>query len=452
MAISMNIKEKDYYKRLNVHKTATKHEIRSAYKILARQYHPDMNKSPGAEEKFKEIGAAYEVLSDDEKRTLYDQYGQGAVEGRYEDSTANQPEVSPFDLFDSIFSGSSGAFNVFGEIGGTSFKSQFHEARKGDDVRLKLSLSLKEAVLGVAKDIEISCLETCRICKGSGAKFGNSKTCQDCGGKCHVRKTQRTPFGIISQVSTCSRCRGDGKVITDPCPRCGGHGRVRSKKTINVDIPPGVISGNTIRVNGCGHSGRKGGPSGDLYVFLDVQDMQGIVRDDVNLYSNITISYTDAILGTGLQVETVEGFKTLEIPAGTQPGDVLVINNMGVPNLGKPSKRVVRNTNLLKDWRISMVPTVPSQTFAKMEMILLEKNKRKIQVQKAKFRHKEIVKISHFGIQLGQWDRETNSVASVYKQWCHRRFLLLEVLTHLLLTVPFLLYRISACCLSVLPV
>ncbi|KAH9314084.1 hypothetical protein KI387_022711, partial [Taxus chinensis] len=333
-------KAKDHYSTLKVPKTASEKDIKGAYRKLARQYHPDMNKSPGAEEKFKEIGAAYEVLSDEGKRSLYDQYGEAGVNGAYEYATASPPEVSPFDLFESIFSGARGEYGRFGDMGGTGFKFQNDGRQRGDDIRFDLSLSFKEAVFGVKKNIEIFFWKTCGSCMGSGAKsVASNITCRDCWGKGHVKKTQRTPFGIISQVSTCSKCKGEGKVITDPCPRCDGDGRVQSKKTIKLEIPPGVSSGNTIQLPGDGHYGKKGGPAGDLYVFLNIQEMRGIERDGVNLRSKVTINYMEAILGTVLKVETVEGIKTLEIPAGTQPGDVLVMQNMGVPKLEKPSRR-----------------------------------------------------------------------------------------------------------------
>lgn len=330
----------DYYSTLQVSKTATKRDITVSYRKLARQYHPDINKSPGAEENFKKIAAAYEVLSDDEKRSLYDQFGEEGVRGASGDSSASPSRVDPFDLFESIFSGSKGAFDGFGDTGGTSFKVRHGGRQKGDDIRFDLSLSFKEAIFGVVKDIEINRLETCGICMGSGARSGtNVKTCQDCGGKGNVRESQRTPYGMYSQVSTCTKCRGEGKVITNPCYRCGGDSRVRSKKTINLKIPPGVIGGITLQVSGEGHSGPKGGPTGDLYVFLDVKKMPGIEREGVNLHSKITINYTEAILGTVVKVETVEGFKDLEVPAGTQPGEELAMRNMGVPILRNPSAR-----------------------------------------------------------------------------------------------------------------
>lgn len=327
----------DYYSTLQVDKKATKRDITVSYRKLARQYHPDINKSSGAEEKFKKIAAAYEVLSDDEKRSLYDQFGEAGVRGASGDSSASPSRVDPFDLFESIFSGSKG---VFDDIGGASFKVRHGGRQKGDDIRFDLSLSFKEAIFGVVKDIEINRLETCGICMGSGARSGtNIKICQDCGGKGNVRESQRTPYGIYSQVSICTRCRGEGKVIANPCHRCRGDSRVRSKKTVNLNIPPGVSGGITLQVSGEGHSGPKGGPAGDLYVFLDVKEMPGIERDGVNLHSKISINYTEAILGTVVKVETVEGFKNLEIPAGTQPGEELAMRNMGVPKLRNPSAR-----------------------------------------------------------------------------------------------------------------
>ncbi|XP_057818010.2 uncharacterized protein LOC131031023 isoform X2 [Cryptomeria japonica] len=333
-------KVKDYYSILNVSKTASNQDVKAAYRKLARKYHPDMNKSPGAEEKFKKIGAAYEVLSDERKRSLYDQYGESGLDGAYEDATSGPPEVTPFDVFESFFPGDRAEYEYFDDLGGTGFKYQNSGRQRGNDIRFDLSLSFKEAVFGVVKEFDIFFWKTCGSCMGNGEKSGaSSRKCQDCRGKGHVKKTQRMSFGVVSQVSTCSKCKGEGKVITDPCRKCGGDGRVRSKKTVKLEIPPGVCDGNTIQLSGDGDSGKKGGPAGDLYVFLNIQEMQGIERDGVNLRSKVTINYTEAILGTILKVETVEGFKSLEIPAGTQPGDVLVMHNMGVPKLEKPSRR-----------------------------------------------------------------------------------------------------------------
>ncbi|KAJ7550714.1 hypothetical protein O6H91_07G113900 [Diphasiastrum complanatum] len=327
----------DYYSVLGLSRSASKQEIKSAYRRLARQYHPDVNKEPGAEEKFKEISTAYEVLSDDEKRPIYDQFGEAGVRSPTGGSGGTYA-TNPFDLFESFFGASVGGF---GPMGTTGFATRRRNiAVQGDDVRYDMSLEFIDAIFGTDKEFEASHLETCAACGGSGAKSSlSSKACPTCGGRGQVMRTQATPFGTFSQVSTCTTCGGEGEVISDYCRKCGGEGRVRVRKNIKVKIPPGVNSGSTLRVRGEGDVGARGGPPGDLYVFLNVKEIPGIQRDGVNLYSTVTISYTDAILGTIAQVTTVEGVTDLQIPSGTQPGDVMVLSNLGVPKLNRPSAR-----------------------------------------------------------------------------------------------------------------
>eukprot|EP00897_Mesotaenium_endlicherianum_P007761 jgi/Mesen1/7012/ME000365S06156 len=297
----------DYYSTLGVSKSASKQDIKSAYRKLARQYHPDVNKDSGAEDKFKEISGAYEVLSDDQKRKIYDQYGEAGLKGGPGMGGGGYATQNPFDLFESFF---------------------------GYD----LSLDFTEAVFGVEKQFEVAHLETCTQCAGSGAKAGTSrKTCASCGGMGQVMRTQQTPFGAFSQVSVCTSCRGEGEVISEYCRKCGGEGRVRVKKNVTLRVPAGVSNGSTLRVRGDGDAGPRGGPRGDLYVFLKVTPHPEIERSGNDLKSTVAVDFTDVILGT--VVKTVQGSRDLQIPAGTQPGDVLVLSKMGVPMLNKPSVR-----------------------------------------------------------------------------------------------------------------
>ncbi|KAL9232011.1 hypothetical protein vseg_007161 [Gypsophila vaccaria] len=326
----------DYYATLGVSRSASVKEIKAAYRRLARQYHPDVNKEPGATEKFKEISAAYEVLSDDQKRAMYDQYGEAGVKSAVGGS-AGAYTTNPFDLFETFFGASMGGFSGVE----TGFNTRRRSTvTKGEDIRYDMTLEFSEAIFGMDKQFEVSHLETCEVCAGSGAKVGSKmRICSTCGGRGQVMRTEQTPFGMFSQVSVCPTCAGNGEVVSEYCRRCGGGGQVRVKKDIKVKVPPGVGKGSILRVAGEGDAGPKGGPPGDLFVYLDVQEIPEIQRDGINLFSAISISYTDAILGTVVKVKTVEGTVDLQVPSGTQPGDVLVLAKKGAPKLNKPSLR-----------------------------------------------------------------------------------------------------------------
>ncbi|KAF7843251.1 Chaperone protein dnaJ [Senna tora] len=327
----------DYYATLGVPKSATGKEIKAAYRRLARQYHPDVNKEPGATDKFKEISAAYEVLSDDKKRALYDQYGEAGVNSTM-GGASSAYATNPFDLFETFFGSSMGGFPGMDPTAfGTRRRST---VTKGEDIRYDISLEFSEVIFGAEREFELSHLETCEVCIGTGAKVGSKmRICSTCGGRGQVMRTEQTPFGMFSQVSVCPNCGGDGEVISEYCSKCGGKGRLRVKKKIKVKVPPGVSSGSILRVAGEGDAGPRGGPPGDLYVYLVVEEIPGIQRDGINLSSTITISYLDAIRGTIVEVKTVEGISALQIPPGTQPGDILVLARKGVPKLNKPSIR-----------------------------------------------------------------------------------------------------------------
>ncbi|GAB2219589.1 hypothetical protein Drorol1_Dr00007226 [Drosera rotundifolia] len=330
----------DHYETLNLRRDASLEEIKSSYRKLARKYHPDMNKGPGAEEKFKEISAAYEVLSDSEKRSIYDRFGEAGLQGEFDGSNYQQAEVDPFQVFEamSIFEDDDGFFRGAGR-GGQNFNMRYSSS---DDLNIRrdVLLKFKDSVFGGQREIEISCLDACDACGGSGAKSRSSvKKCNDCGGRGGVRKNQRTPFGVISQMSTCPKCDGDGKIITDHCKRCGGSGRTHAKHCISVAIPPGVDDGTVIRIQGEGNYDKKRNFVGDLYLVLHVEGKHGIWKEGLNLYSKVTVDFTEAILGTMARVETVEGSKYVLIPPGTQPGDTIKLHDMGIPNDSKHSKR-----------------------------------------------------------------------------------------------------------------
>ncbi len=319
----------DCYQTLGVARDADAETLKKAYRRLARQYHPDVNKDPGAEEKFKEISRAYEVLSDPQTRARYDQFGEAGLGG------GGMPDMGDMggfaDLFETFFSGFGGA---------ASAGPRRRGPRQGDDLRLDLAIDFREAVFGVEKEVQIRHLESCETCKGSGARAGSGPTsCGTCGGAGQVRRATRTPFGSFTQVAPCPSCEGTGQVIADPCGSCGGLGLQQVSKKLRINIPAGVDSGTRLRVASEGNAGQRGGPPGDLYVFLQVKPHPQLQRDGITIHSEVPVSYLQAILGDTIEVETVDGPESLEIPAGTQPAAVLTLKNKGVPKLGNPVAR-----------------------------------------------------------------------------------------------------------------
>ncbi|KAJ4816430.1 Chaperone protein DnaJ [Rhynchospora pubera] len=351
----------DYYSTLGVSRSASVKEIKAAYRKLARQYHPDVNKQPGATEKFKEISTAYEVLSDEKKRALYDQYGEAGVKSAVGGGAGAYTATNPFDLFEQFFGASMGGFSGMDQ---GSFRTR-RRAMRGEDIRYDVMLEFSESIFGAEKEIVLSHLETCDACTGTGSKIGSKmKICGTCGGRGQVMRTEQTPFGLFSQVSICPTCGGEGEVISEYCRKCSGEGRIRLRKDIKVKIPPGVSKGSTLRVRGEGDAGPKGGPPGDLYVMLDVEELPDIKRDGIDLYSSVSISYVEAILGTTVKVKTVDGQTELKIPPGTQPGDVLVLAKQGVPQLNKPSIR--------GDHLFTIKITIPNRVSARERELLEE--------------------------------------------------------------------------------
>ncbi|MEO0433352.1 MAG: molecular chaperone DnaJ [Cyanobacteria bacterium J06656_5] len=325
---------RDYYEVLGVSRGADQDEVKRAYRRLARKYHPDVNKDAGAEDKFKEINRAYEVLSEPEIRARYDRFGEAGVGGAAAAGGAGFQDFSDMggfaDIFESFFSGFSG--------GPTQTKRR--GPMRGDDLRLDLKLDFAEAVFGGEKEIKISHLENCMTCKGSGAKPGTRpRTCSTCSGSGQVRRATRTPFGSFTQVSACPTCNGTGEVVEDRCEVCGGAGRKQETKKLKITIPAGVDNGTRLRVSNEGDAGMRSGPPGDLYVYLFVKEHSSFKRDGINVLSDLKISYLQAILGCELQVETVDGPVEVQVPAGTQPSTVLTLENRGVPKLGNPVSR-----------------------------------------------------------------------------------------------------------------
>ncbi len=322
----------DYYDLLGVSRDADSDTLKSAYRRLARQYHPDINKDPGAEDRFKEIGRAYEVLSDSQKRARYDQFGEAGLGG-----AAGMPDMGDMggfaDLFETFFSG-------FGGPGSAGARSQRRGPQQGDDLRYDLTVDFNQAVFGQEKEIKIPHLETCDGCAGTGAKAGTGPSnCNTCGGAGQVRRATRTPFGSFTQVAECPSCGGTGQMISDPCGSCGGQGVKQIRKKLRINIPAGVDTGTRLRVSGEGNAGLRGGPSGDLYVFLKVKSHPKLRRDGLTIHSEVSVSYLQAILGDTIKIDTVDGPENLDIPAGTQPNSTLILENKGIPKLGNPVAR-----------------------------------------------------------------------------------------------------------------
>ena len=322
----------DFYQLLGVPRNADADTLKRAYRKLARQYHPDINKEAGAEEKFKEIGRAYEVLADPDTRARYDQFGEAGLGG-----AAGMPDMGDMggfaDLFETFFNG-------FGGQGSQSSRSQRRGPQQGDDLRYDLNIEFKQAIFGDQREIKIPHLETCTTCKGLGSRPGTGPVnCSTCGGSGQVRRATRTPFGNFTQVAECPACGGVGQIISDPCVNCGGNGVKQVRKKLRINIPSGVDTGTKLRVSGEGNAGMKGGPSGDLYVFIKVKNDPKLKREGINIYSEISISYLQAILGDTVGVETVDGKVDLIIPGGTQPNSTLVLESKGVPRLGNPVAR-----------------------------------------------------------------------------------------------------------------
>lgn len=329
--------KRDYYEVLGVQRNASQDEIKKAFRRLARQYHPDVNKAPDAEAKFKEINEAYEVLSDPEKRGMYDRFGHAGPNAA--------PGFDPFasaDPFSSIFETFFG-----GTVRGTQRGPQ-----RGADLRYTLSISFEEAIFGVEKTIEFRRMETCQACRGSGAEPGTEPVrCPKCGGLGEIR--QRAPLFNMVTVTTCDMCRGEGTVIAIPCRECRGEGRVRQTRKMTVRVPPGVDSSSQIRISGEGDAGPRGGPYGNLYVVIDVQPHPYFIREGNDIILELPLNVAQAALGAEVDVPTIEGKERLTIPPGVQSGAVFRIRGKGAPFLRSSGRgdqivvvRVVVPTNL----------------------------------------------------------------------------------------------------------
>lgn len=313
---------RDYYEILGLSKDASAEDIKKTYRKLALQYHPDRNKEPGAEEKFKEVSEAYAVLSDSEKRAQYDRFGHAGIDGQY----------SAEDIFRSAdFSGFGDIFEMF--FGGGGRRGPMGP-RRGSDLQYDLYITFEEAAFGVRKDIDINRTERCSACSGTGAKAGTSpKRCPTCGGTGQIRTT-RSGLGMqFVSTTACSTCHGRGQIIEHPCPVCNGIGRVRNRRKITVNVPAGADSGMTLRLSGEGDSGEPGAPSGDLYVVTHVMEHKYFKRVDYDVIFELPISFAQAALGADVMVDTLHGKVKMNIPAGTQTHSVFRLKDKGIQHL-----------------------------------------------------------------------------------------------------------------------
>lgn len=332
---------RDYYEVLGVDRNATQEEIKRAYRKLALQYHPDRNPNDKeAEARFKEIAEAYEVLSDPEKRRRYDRYGHAGVRGN------GMPEGGPFEDLNDIFSafhdifGASGS--VFEEVFGGGRRRARREAhgRAGGDIHVKVQLTLEEIAEGVEKDVTVRKYVPCKSCKGTGAEGGTAgyTTCPTCRGAGELRQVSRSIFGQFINIQTCPHCGGTGRILRNRCPDCGGSGRHMGEETIRITIPPGALEGHYLTIRGAGHAGVKGGPPGDLIVEIEELPHEHFVREGLDIYYDLIISFPEAALGTEVEVPTLRGRARLQIDPGIQSGKILRMRGRGLPELNGPGR------------------------------------------------------------------------------------------------------------------
>jgi molecular chaperone DnaJ len=318
--------KRDYYEVLGVQRNVSEEEVKRAYRKLAVKFHPDKNPDdPHAEEKFKEIGEAYDVLMDPDKRAAYDRFGHAAFA---QGTAARGGFHDPFDIFREVFGGAGGGIfeTFFGGVGST----RGEDRQRGSDLRYDMQIKLEEAAFGVEKEIEIEKLDTCDKCQGSGAEPGSRTiNCPACGGRGQVISSR----GFFQVSQTCPRCRGAGQIIEKPCRQCQGEGRLEKMSRIKLKIPAGIADGSRLRSSRNGEAGTRGGPHGDLYVVIHIKEHKIFQREDDNLYCELPISFSSAALGGEVDVPTLEGKAHLKVPAGTQSGQIFKLRGRGIVNV-----------------------------------------------------------------------------------------------------------------------
>lgn len=352
--------KRDYYEVLGISKNASKDEIKSAYRKLAKQYHPDINKEPGAEEKFKEVQEAYDVLYDDNKRSTYDQFGHAAFDqnggqGGFNGGFSGFQDVDLGDIFGSFFGG-----------GRRSSSRRNSGPLRGNDAFMRVRIKFMDAINGTTISIPLDVDEKCTACNGTGAKSPSDiETCSTCHGTGTVHQRQQTPFGVFETQGTCQTCGGSGKIIRNRCDKCGGKGYEHKHMNVDIKIPAGINEGQQIRVPGKGERGLNGGSNGDLIIEVTIKEHSSFERDGDNIHIEIPISMVDAALGVTITAPTVYGEVDVKVPSGTQPGQILKIRGKGVKNL---------RTGNYGDQFIHIKVVVPS-TINKEQKSLLEKYK-----------------------------------------------------------------------------
>ncbi len=321
--------KRDYYEVLGVQKGASAEEIKKAFRKLTKENHPDLHPGDKAcEERFKEANEAYEVLSDEEKRKKYDQFGHAAFDPNAGFGGGGYGDFSGFGGFGDLFS------DLFGGFGGASARANPNAPRRGESIRAAVNISFEEAAFGCKKDVTVTKVETCADCKGTGCAPGTTpEICPDCKGTGSVTVSQRTPFGVMQSASPCSKCRGTGKIIHQPCKSCRGVGSIRRQHKIEVNIPAGIDDGQTISKPGGGNAGVNGGPAGDLLVTVIVHPHPLFERDGNSVLLNQEISFSQAALGADIEVPTIDGKVKLKIPEGTQPDSTFRLRGKGIPSL-----------------------------------------------------------------------------------------------------------------------
>jgi molecular chaperone DnaJ len=323
--------ERDYYELLGVPRGASEQEIKRAFRRLARELHPDVSEAPDAEERFREVAEAYQVLSNSETRELYDRYGHAGLRGG-----GFTPGSFDFGSLSDIFS----AF-----FGDDLFGTGRSRRARGADIAAEVEIDLVDAARGVKRDVPFQVTLACDRCDGSGAEPGTSKiTCPTCAGGGRVQQVSRSVFGEFVRTSTCSQCGGAGQIVTTPCNECNGSGRTLGERNLDVTIPAGIHDGQQIRISGVGHAGQLGGRAGDVYVRVHVRPDERFVRDGDDIFSTVQLNIVEAALGTQITVDTLEGPLDIEFPPGTQPGEVRVLRGRGMPVLngfGRGDQRVL---------------------------------------------------------------------------------------------------------------
>ena len=338
--------KRDYYEVLGISRNATDEEIKRAFRKLAFKYHPDHNRNGDAEEKFKEVNEAYQVLADPDKRVAYDRFGHGGAEGLFGRGFEGFDFGGFGDIFDAFFSGDS--------------RTARQGPQRGADLNYNTYIAFEEAAFGCEKEIRILRTEYCSSCQGTGAKPGSQPTkCPNCNGAGQVRRVQQSIFGHFTNIATCPQCHGEGRIITEPCLHCRGTGKGKQERRISVKIPAGVDNGNQVRLRGEGEAGDRSGPPGDLYVYLTVKPHELFIRNGDDIIYELPINFAQVALGAEIEVPTLDGDAKLKVPAGSQTGKEFRLKNKGIPHLrgrGRGDQfvrlRVVTPESLTKEQRL----------------------------------------------------------------------------------------------------